>query len=230
MPATATTPLPWMLVPPGLPLPRTTLVAARAVPGVGGVHAGEASAQIDVGDGGAVEVVEGAVWITQADGGGMRVVVGHGGCLRLGARFTACGAAMGTTLTWRRARAMTGLGVSILTSGGLGISGGFTTTILGSCISILGDIGKAAWAAEETILGLMGSSFLEHGWKVSSVSRMRLSEIALLARGADDDEDEQSDRIDDQRDEDRRLALAAGIENAKMGKLHALWAGRVCRS
>jgi hypothetical protein len=127
---------------------------------------------------------------------------------------------MGTTLVGVGA-AMTGLGVSILTSGGLGTSGGFTTTILGSCISILGTSGRTGGGGGGggNELGLDGLDLLGDDRLGEFGEQMAIVE-GLFGRGADDDEDEENDQIDDQGDEDRWLALAAGVEDAEMGKLN----------
>src|SRR5208283_575504 len=79
--------------------------------------------------------------------------------------------------------AMWGLGVSFLTWGGWGTSGGFTTMILGSCISILGILGRTGGGGGGggTNLGLTGSTFLGTTGSVSSVSRWRLSRDFLAA-------------------------------------------------
>src|ERR1039458_8733812 len=77
--------------------------------------------------------------------------------------------------------AMTGLGSSILTTGGLGTSGSLTTVILGSCTSTLGTICRIGLGGGGTNLGLTGSAGFGTGWKVTLASRFVFSIIFAFA-------------------------------------------------
>ena len=129
MPATATTPLPLMLVLSGLPLPRTTLVAGGPLPEFAEFIPGKPAARFTEATAGPLRLLSGLVGLPRRTALGWGSLLGTEaacGC----ARLTATGAAM-AMMRCGAGGAKTGFGLSILMVGCLGSSGGL---ILGMAI------------------------------------------------------------------------------------------------
>jgi hypothetical protein len=178
------------------------LGGARAVSGVCGVHAGKARSEIDAGDGGAVEVVEGAGWIPQSYGGGMGVVVGHGSGLGPGGEVYHLRGSHGDCPSWH-GRIDDGLGRVHLDLGRFGYVWRLHHNDSGKLHFDFGDIGKNGRRGRRgrdelwlDRLDLLGDDRLgESCEQMAVVDR-------LFGGSADDNEDEQNSYIDHHGDEE----------------------------
>ena len=139
------------------------------------------------------------------------------------ARLTACAAGTAMTLTGGGGRdRLGGVHLDFRRLGNIGL---LHIASLGASTSILGTTGGGLGAGG-TMLGLTGSSFGSRLEGEFGEQNTLLDHLGVC--GANDDEDEQNNGIDDHGQDNGRFVLPAGIENAKVGKLHAPGADRVC--